>query len=108
LVLAVDARTIKVVRERISAADIPVLIRMMGDKDHGVASAAAMMLVTLGKQAMPALKEASLSKNPATATQARSALQLLDDCYKDELRDVMNSDVCPTGRPNGRPQSGRR
>ena len=108
LVLAVDARTIKAVRTQVSEKDIPVLVQMMGDKDYGVASAASGLLVTLGKQATPALTEATRSKNSSIAGQARGALRLLEDCYNEALQDVMNPDSCPTDRSSGRPQGRRR
>jgi hypothetical protein len=108
LVLAVDARTIKAVRTKVNEKDIPVLVQMMGDKDYGVASAASDLLVTLGKQAMPALREAMRTQNSSIVNQAQGALRLLEDCYNEELRDVMNPDVCPTDRPGGRPQGRRR
>ena len=108
LVLAVDARTIKAVRAQVSEKDIPVLVQMMGDQDYGVASAASGLLVTLGKQATAALTEATRSKNSSVATQAQGALRLLEDCYNEALRDVINPDSCPTDRSSGRPQDRRR
>jgi hypothetical protein len=95
MVMAVDARTIKAVRGRVSAKDIPVLVRMMGDKNYGVASAASGLLVTLGKAAKPALESAASGKNSAAAEHARSALGVLQDCYDAALRASMSPDVCP-------------
>ena len=95
MVMAVDARTIKAVRGRLSTKDIPVLVRMMGDKDYGVASAASALLATVGKPALPALEAAARGENRAVAEQARSALRLLKDCYDESLRATMNPDVCP-------------
>jgi hypothetical protein len=97
LVMAVDARTIKAVRTRVTGKDIPVLVQMMGDKDYGVASAAAGLLVTLGKPAAPALAEAARGKNTRAAIHAQGALRLLEDCYNEALRSTMNPDVCPAG-----------
>lgn len=108
LVLAVDARTVKAVRGHVSERDIPVLVEMMRDKDYGVASAASGLLVTLGKQAMPALLEAAGVRDSSIMSHAQDALRLLEDCYNEALRDVMNPDVCPTDRSSGRPDSGHR
>jgi len=80
----------------------------MGDKDYGVASVASGLLVTLGKQAMPALREATRAQNTSIVSLTQVALRLLKDCYNEALRDIINLDVCPTdfsGRP---PQSGPR
>jgi hypothetical protein len=96
--MAVDGRTIKAVRTRVTDKDIPVLARMIGDKDYGLASAAANLLVTLGKPAAPALAEAARGKNPSAAAHAQDALRLLDDCYNEALRNTMNPDICPVGR----------
>jgi hypothetical protein len=98
LVMAVDARTIKAVRSRISEADLPVLVRMMGDKDYGVASAASGLAATLGEAARPALVEAAHGRDAAIAAQARDALSLLDACVTDEARGTMNPDVCPAAK----------
>jgi hypothetical protein len=95
LVLAVDSRTIKAVRTRITEKDLPVLVQMMGDKEYSVAAAASLLLVTLGKPAAPALAEAARGKDVAAANHARSALQLLDNCYNEALRPTNNPDLCP-------------
>jgi hypothetical protein len=95
LVRAVDARTIKAVREKISQKDLPVLVRMMGDEDYGVASAASGLAATLGEAARPALAQATRSRDLALAGQARDALDLLDRCAADPQRITMNADVCP-------------
>jgi hypothetical protein len=97
LTLVVDARTIKAVRGRITGEDIPVLVRMLGDADYGVASAAAGLLATLGKPAEPALREAARGHSPA-AVHAQDSLRLLADCSDPALRQTMNPDVCPAGR----------
>jgi hypothetical protein len=102
MVRAVDARTVKEVRKQISARDIAVLVQMMGDKDQGVASAASSLLATLGRQAEPALNEAARSRDLPAASQAQAALRLLADCYNEELRGVMNPDVCPADRAGAR------
>ena len=81
----IRANTIRAVRGRISAGDIPVLVRMMGDKDYGVASAASGLLVTLGKAAVAAL----------------DALRGLKACYDPSRRDVVSTDVCPADRAGG-------
>ncbi len=94
LVLAVDTRTIKAVRKKISDKDLPILIQMMGDKDYGVASAASGLAVTLGEPARPALVEAAKGYS-TIAMQARDALTLLDQCAADASRGVVNADVCP-------------
>jgi hypothetical protein len=98
MVMAVDARTIKAVREIIIEQDIPILIKMMGDKQYGVASAASSLLVTLGKKAMPALHEATNSNNSSIASQAQEALMLMENCYSEPQR--TNPDVCPSDRPD--------
>ncbi|MGZ3241712.1 MAG: hypothetical protein ACXWJK_16075 [Burkholderiaceae bacterium] len=98
MVMAVDARTIKAVRGMITEQDIPVLVRMMGDKQYGVASAASGLLATLGKKAMPALHEATNSSNSSIASQAQDALMLIENCYKEPQR--TNPDVCPSDRPD--------
>ena len=97
LVMAIDARTIKEVRKHISGDDIPVLVRMMGDKDYGVASAASGLLATLGEEARPALVRAAQSANLAVGGQARDALQLMDACAKDQR--AMFANVCPRDKP---------
>ncbi len=97
LVLAVDTRTIKAVRNKISEKDLPILIQMMGDKDYGVASAASGLAVTLGEPARPALTEAAKGYS-AIASQARDALTLLDQCVADEARGVLHPDACPKPR----------
>jgi hypothetical protein len=97
LVMAVDARTIKEARKRISAGDIAVLVRMLGDKDYGVASAASGLLTALGNEARPVLLEAAQGRDLAVAGQARDALQLMDACYNDPR--AMNADLCPRMEP---------
>lgn len=93
LVMAVDARTIKAVRRQIGEQDIPLLQRMLGDRDYGVASAAAGLLVTLGNPAVPALEQAAHSPDPAVAGQARDALMLLERCRSEPQ--ATHPDVCP-------------
>ncbi len=107
LTLAVDTRTIKAARAHIGERDIPVLVRMMGDKDYGVASAASGLLVTLGKRAEPALLKAAQGQESSIASQARDALRLLEVCYG-QARDVRNKDVCPFDDAIERPDSGGR
>ena len=102
LVLAVDARTIKDVRKQISVADIPILVQMLGDKNYGVASAASGLLVTLGEQARPILIVAKNVKNSTAAIHAQDALQRLDDCVDEKLRDTVNPNLCPGERPSSR------
>lgn len=94
LVMAVDARTIKAVRRTISARDIPLLLRMLGDPDYGVASAASGLLVTLGDQAVPALDAAVRSANLTVAGHARDALVLLESCRGEPQ--ATNPDLCPS------------
>jgi len=108
LVLAVDARTIAALRNAVSANDVDVLVRLMGHKDYGVASAASGLLVTLGDPAAPALEAASRSPDPTVAAHARDGLRLLADCHDPALRNVMNPAVCPADRPTSRPPVGRR
>jgi hypothetical protein len=96
MVMAVDARTIKAVRKRITEQDIPVLVQMMGDKNYGVASAASGLLVTLGEKAAPALRNATHSTNSSIASQAQDALSLLERCYSNPQG--TNPDVCPPAR----------
>jgi hypothetical protein len=98
MTMAIDARTIKAVRGRIRSEDIPTLVRMMGDKDYGVASAASSLLVTLGRQAEPALEAATHARDSGVAGQARDALNLLEVCYDPAQRDVTSADVCPADR----------
>jgi len=98
MTMAIDVGTIKAVRGRIGAADIPVLVRMMGDKDYGVASAASGLLVTLGKPAVPALEAAQRGRDRGVAGQARDALNQLDACYDPAQRGVIAADVCPADR----------
>lgn len=101
LVFAVDARTIKVVRAYVTVKDIPVLVKMMGDKNYGAASAASGLLATLGRQAVSALMEAAGAQHWQIAGHARDALRLIDDCYDESLRAVINPDVCPIDRFEG-------
>jgi hypothetical protein len=103
MTMAVDTRTIKAVKAGIGAKDIPVLVQMMGDKDYGVASAASGLLVTLGKDALPALTQAEQSKNASIATQARDAVQSMRNCYDEALRSSMNGDACPPDWSGSRP-----
>jgi hypothetical protein len=98
MTMAIDARTIRAVRGRISAGDIPVLVRMMGDKDYGVASAASGLLVTLGKASIPQLEAAQRGADRGVAVQAGDALNLLKVCYDPAQRDVTSADVCPADR----------
>lgn len=101
LTLAVDARTIKAIRRTIGEQDIPVLLRMMGDQDYGIASAASGLLVTLGDKAAPALAAAAHSGNLAVAGHARDALMLLERCGSEPQ--ATNPDVCPSPGAGGKP-----
>jgi putative ribosome biogenesis GTPase RsgA len=101
-VLAVDARTIKAVRNQVSNADIPVLVEMLGNKNYGVASAASGLLVTLGEQVRPILILAKNVKNSPAAIHAHDALKRLDDCADEKIRNTINPDLCPTVRPMSR------
>lgn len=98
-VLAVDARTIKEVRKQISVADISILVHMLGHKHYGVASAASGLLVTLGEQTRPSLVIAKNVKNSPAAIHAQDALQGLDDCADEKIRDTVNPDLCPAEHP---------
>ena len=104
LVFAVDARTIKEARKHVAEPDIPVLAKMLSDKDYGVASAAASLLALQGKKALPVLEEIARSRNYPAASHASDALRLLKDCDDEKLKDVMNADVCPIDSPGGRPR----
>ncbi|QEL65673.1 hypothetical protein OTERR_21970 [Oryzomicrobium terrae] len=101
MVMAVDARTIKAVRLSVTARDIPVLVQMLGDPNYGVASAAAGLLVTLGEDAVPALRAAAQSKASSVANQARDALMLLERCRSNPQG--TNPDVCPEVSPPAAP-----
>lgn len=93
---AVDARTVKEVRDRITDKDIPVLVSMMKDTDYGVASAASALLATLGAKAVKPLMQAR--RDEALAEQAGSALRTIENCYSEDLWNTMNPDVCPKDR----------
>lgn len=97
----VNPRDIRAVRPRITRNDIPVLVQMMGDQDAWASAGSRMLLASFGRPAMPALREATQSGNPSIAQHARDTLQLLDDCYNEALRPVMNPDFCPADRAAG-------
>ena len=102
MVLAIDARTIKAARNQVSIADIPILVLMLGDKNYVVASAASGLLVTLGEQTRPILITVKNVKNSPAAIHAQDALQRLDVCAEEKLRNSINPDLCPAASPRPR------
>jgi hypothetical protein len=95
-VMAVDARTIAAVSAATTDRDIPVLIEMLSDESERTAAAAASVLVTKGKKAVPALRSVP-PKSPAE-WRARDALRRMQDCYDEKLWNVLSADLCPVDR----------
>ncbi len=64
-----------VARQELTGADIPVLIRMLSDKDTLLANEAERLLVSFGPQALPYLIKASESADAVTAERAARAIR---------------------------------
>lgn len=79
---AVDTRTIEAVRPHVTEEDIPVLVRMLGDKENVVGIGAQHMLATFGERAVPALEAAARSSNYDVRSKARDALTTIDEARR--------------------------
>lgn len=90
---AVTAETIADTRAHVTAADIPVLVRMPGDERGTVVAATSGLLATFGETARPALETAAESSDWRAALAARDALSTIDRCRENPAG--TNPDVCP-------------
>ena len=90
---AVTAETIAETRHRLIPADIPALIRMLGDERGTAAAAAGGLLATFGETARPALESAAGSADWRIAMGARDALSTIDRCRDNPAG--TNPAVCP-------------
>jgi hypothetical protein len=97
MVRAVDGRTIKSVRPFVTAADIPLLVRMLGDAEARAGFGATGLLACLGDAAVPALEEAARSREVAVSFNAASALAHLVDCRGPD-REGFDPELCPPCR----------
>ncbi len=79
---AVDTRTIEAVRPHVTEEDIPVLVRMLGDKENVVGIGAQHLLATFGERAVPALDAAARSSNYDVHNKARDALTTIDEARR--------------------------
>jgi HEAT repeat protein len=78
LVRAVDSRTVEAVRREVSNTDIPVLIKLMSDKENVVAIGAQHVLETFGKAALPALQNAAASTDYRVSMKATEAIAAIE------------------------------
>lgn len=77
---AVTGETISEMRRHVTAADIPILIRMLGDERGTNVVTAGALLAILGDAARPALERAAQSSEWRAAMEARDALSRIDQC----------------------------
>jgi hypothetical protein len=71
---AVDDRTIKAAKTRLSEEDIPALVTLLEDEEDVVSFAATQLLVTFAPSSVLALEEAVKLGSPRQAARAREAL----------------------------------
>jgi HEAT repeat protein len=77
-VCAADARTIAAVRSQTSTADVPHFISLLGDKDHVVGMAAALVLQDMGSPALQQVRAAAQSSDPRVRMLAHDLLAQLE------------------------------
>ena len=65
-------------------AAIPVLIQMLHEKDQVIRSGVESAFVSIGPDALPALKKASLDKDLTVQTAAKDAIEVITSRYHDE------------------------
>lgn len=84
LVRAVDARTVEAVRKEVTEADIPILVRMLGDEENAVGIGAQHVLEEFGDKALSALQEASHSPDYKVSGKANEAIRTIQSKNQSE------------------------